>query len=163
MNERFYAKIAAPRRNVATLCYGLGALLLSLAAPGCGGSPGAALVDVPVSGKVTLDGEPLPGAMIYFQSSNPAAFASLAGMTDDSGVYRLRTVTSQTSEFGGSYQVTISRMLKPDGSTLGPNEMPANVGATESLPPRYSMLGQSQLTAEVPAAGGAVDFELTSP
>lgn len=150
------------RRCKAVAVYCAVMFLLAFAASGCGAKPAAALVDVPVSGVVTLDGAPLAGAMVYFQSSDPAAFASLAGMTDESGLYRLKTVTPQTSAFSGAYQVSISRMLKPDGSSLGPNEMPANVGATESLPPKYSMIGQSQLKADVPAEGGTFDFPLTA-
>ena len=69
---------------------------------------------VPVSGKVTLDGEPLAGAVINFQpirdsSAEPPAATGSVGHTDAQGQYVLRLVDpDQTGALVGEHTVTIS-------------------------------------------------------
>lgn len=52
---------------------------------GCGG--GSGVQTAAVSGKVTLNGDPLAGAKVYF-ASEEGSFVGF-GVTDDEGVYRL--------------------------------------------------------------------------
>lgn len=129
---------------------------------GCGWGSHAQPVDVPVTGAVTLDSRPLAGAVVTFDSDEPAARAMLVGVCDDGGKFRMQTATTQTSAYTGKYRVTISKMLKPDGSPVGPDETPAEVLARESLPPRYSSPSVTELEANVAEAGGDFEFRLTS-
>jgi len=138
-------------------------LALVVCAALCGCSRTAAVPKVqtlPVTGKVTLDGKPLAGANVVFMISDPptAFFAT----TKDDGTYQLQAPEDRAALLKGACKVTISRMVKPDGSPMAEGEMPAMVQAVEQLPQRYSMLATSQLTADVPEGGGTFDFPLES-
>lgn len=142
----------------------LGWLLLSavcLVASGCSKSAGPPKVEkLPVKGVVTLDGQPLAGARVTFLPKEAGGAA--AGRTNESGAYELEGMAGRSSALQGPCKVTISRMLKPDGSPPAPNEAPMAVGAQESLPKQYSMPGSTTLSADVPAGGGTFDFPLKS-
>jgi hypothetical protein len=123
---------------------------------------------VPVSGTVTLDGKALEGANVTFVPETKEGFKGAIGRSDASGKYELNTDVgggkSSKGAIPGKYRITVSRLVKPDGSTLPPDfkEPPMNVGAMESIPMKYSSAGSTQLTYEVPAAGGTYDIPLTS-
>ena len=143
-------------RIAAAIC----GVICSLAICGCGKSnsrPGIATL--PVTGVVTLDGKPLSGADVLFATAEGASFAA---RTKDDGSYQLQGLAGRGAACKGVCQVTISRYLKPDGSPLGPEEFPAMVEATESLPPKYSFPGETTLSVDVPEQGGKFDFPLTS-
>lgn len=122
---------------------------------------------VPVSGTVTLDGKPLAGANITFVPETQAGFKGAIGRTDDSGKYELNTDVgggkSSKGAIPGKYRITVSRLVKPDGTPLPPDfkEPPMNVGAVESIPMKYFQ-GDTLLSYEVPAAGGTYEIQLTS-
>lgn len=127
---------------------------------GCGKASGPPQAQVmPVKGKITLDGKPLAGAQVVFSVLQPPGV--FAGWTMDDGSYELQGLAGGTS-VEGACKVTVSRLAKPDGSPLGPDEAPANVGALEQLPARYSQVDASELSRTVPAGGGTFDFDLTS-
>ncbi len=137
------------------------ALIVCLVLCGCG--PKAPVVEVetlPVRGKVTLDDEPLAGAAVIFMIDNPPA--TFFATTQADGTYALQGRKELAEKLQGTCKVTISRMVKPDGSPLAEGEMPADVQAVEQLPVRYSMLDATELTADVTPAGGTFDFPLTS-
>lgn len=138
------------------------ALIACLALCGCGRSANVAEVQsLPVTGKVTLDGKPLAGAIVVFRAPDPPA--AFSGMTEENGKYALQGRKDMAENLKGSCKVTISRMVKPDGSLLAEDEMPAMVQATEELPAKYSMLDATELSAEgLTPEGGTFDFELTS-
>lgn len=137
------------------------ALVVCAALCGCNRTPAVPKVQtLPVTGKVTLDGQPLAGANVVFMTSDPPA--TFFATTKDDGTYQLQAPEDRAALLKGSCQVTISRMVKPDGSPMGEGEMPAMVGAVEQLPQRYSMLATSQLKADVPEGGGTFDFPLES-
>ncbi|OYW17193.1 MAG: hypothetical protein B7Z55_13035 [Planctomycetales bacterium 12-60-4] len=121
----------------------------------------AALVEV--SGKVSMNGTPLEGAMVLFNPKSEGGFPAY-GFTDSAGEYRAETRVGQSSKPGispASYQVMVSLMLKPDGTPpLDPSEPPANSAARESLPPQFSSPTQSKLRAVVGASGGTFNFEM---
>ncbi len=138
------------------------ALLLCVGATGCGASKSpSATVDVPVSGKISLDDKPLAGAMVTFHMESSGA--SFFGTTGDDGVYRLTSVPRGETVCKGPCQVAVSKMLKADGTAPGPNEAPMMAHATESLLPKYSRGGpEGVLKADVPEVGGTFDFKLDS-
>ena len=138
------------------------AALVCLTTSGCGRSSGPPNAQsVPVKGVVALDGKPLAGADVVFMTSGMPPIV-LAATTKEDGGYQLQSVRPGGGELAGSYKVTISRMVKPDGSALGPDETPANVGAIEQLPAKYSSFEQTVLTQAVSAEGGSFDFPLES-
>ena len=121
---------------------------------GCGGKPSYDLV--PVSGRVTLDGQPLANARVNFQpgpgQTNPGPGSS--GVTDAEGRYVL-SVTSESDTEGavpGKHMVTISTTSNEEAAN---DAAPA---ADRSLP---RQAGDGSLTFEVPSEGtDQANFEL---
>jgi hypothetical protein len=137
------------------------AAVVCLATCGCGKAGAPTVQELPITGKVTLDGMPLPGAdVLFLTASDPPAV--LAAKTKDDGSYQLQTVAGQAAPVEGACKVTISRLVKPDGSPLAAEEMPADAGAVEQLPGKYSRFGMTTLSAIVAAEGATIDFPLTS-
>jgi hypothetical protein len=137
------------------------AAIVCLAACGCGKAGVPKIQELPITGKVTLDGMPLSGAdVLFLRAADPPAV--LAAKTKDDGSYQLQTVAGGQSPIQGSCKVTISRLVKPDGSPLAAADVPADAGAVEQLPARYSRFAVSTLSAIVAADGATIDFPLTS-
>ena len=138
------------------------AAFLCLAFSGCGKSgPGRPkLSELPIKGVVTLDGKPLAGADVVFMADNPPLV--LAGKTNDEGSYQLQTAAGGDAKLQGACKVTISRLVKPDGSPLNADETPANVGAREQLPGKYSRFDQTTLTAALAPGESTINFPLSS-
>jgi hypothetical protein len=72
---------------------------------GCGG--GNPFDTVPVTGTVTLDGQPVDGALVLFQPSGDHKAAS--GTTDSSGKFTLTTGNAGDGAMPGQYKVTVSK------------------------------------------------------
>ena len=130
------------------------ALLLAL---GCGGRK-----FVPVSGKVTLNGQPLAGATVSFQpiaEGSVEAAAGSVGKTDAQGEYTLTASTGQGGAAVGKHRVMIS-LLNPK---VGEDDARRRHGPAleDKVPPRYNK--DSKEVVEVPADGLKKDFALTSP
>lgn len=144
------------------------ACLVSVAGlAGCGGSSPAAVLPttVPVGGVVLLDGKPLPRASVKFIPRGATKGVECYGITDDMGKYELMQMRGGTGAPPGEYMVVVNAFAKPDGTpvSMGPGDPPpANVGAVESLPPRYSSYRESKLMAQVSASGGEFKFDLKS-
>ncbi len=139
-------------------------LLLAL---GCGSeSTKTKLPDpVPVSGTVTYGDQPLADAMVTFSPTDTTVGQGASGLTDSSGKYVLQSSPvdgkPKPGAIPGNYKVSISRMVKPDGSVWkpNPNQGPMTGGAAhEEMPDEYSF--NSQLTAEVSKDKGVIDFKL---
>jgi hypothetical protein len=144
--------------------------VLSVVILGCsseGGKPPPKLAaTVPVSGTVTLDGEPLADATVTFLPLNESAYRGAIGRTDASGKYTLTSDIGDGKRSDGAipekYKVVVSKFIKADGSPLPPNEPPMMAGAKESLPEAFSMPNKTKLTYEVPAGGGTFDIKVVS-
>lgn len=96
----------------------LGAVLLSgMACDGAGKT-------VKVSGRVTLDGQPLAGATVVF---NPADGQgnSAAGRTDADGEFRLTTFGTDDGALPGDYKITVNvdKAVDLPGGVGNPMEM----------------------------------------
>ena len=141
-------------------------ITLTLAASllGCGGGTAEKSLPktAPVSGIVTLDSKPLEGAVVRFYPTGATQGIECMGVTDAAGKYKLQQIRGGEGAPPGDYKVVISRFLKKDGTLPAPDEPPANVDASESLPKRYSDLEATTLTANVPAAGGEFPFQVTA-
>jgi hypothetical protein len=129
---------------------------VALLSAGCGGTR---YKTAPVSGRVTLDGRPLPRATVMFLpatgTEGKSDLPSSAGLTDEAGRYSLVLNDGKTAgAVPGKYKVMI---------LLG-----AQAGADDSkptyhrqLPPRYNR--KTELARDVPPEGRAdIDFDLKS-
>lgn len=129
-------------------------LTLGVGMLGCGRRDG--LVDV--QGTVTLDGKPLPDAIVQFTASSSAEGRSrpAVGRTNSSGRYYLEYSTGVTGTRPGNYKVTISTFW-PASLTSEEKVIPGN---PEKVPNVYN--SKSTLTADVAEDGADVNFELKS-
>ena len=130
----------------------------------------------PVTGKVTLGGQPVEGATVSFQ----AAQNSATGTTDAGGIYKLTTFAAGDGAVPGEYKVAITKFeggAAPSGAASGSGglasgELPDDYEAPEEgaeepaapeneLPAKYADAETSGLTATVSEGENTKDFELT--
>jgi hypothetical protein len=127
--------------------------LLSLATiivAGCSNNSDRDAGTVPVSGKVTYNGQPLEGATITFISDTGSTPG--AAMSGPGGVYTLRVKP-------GSYTITVSKLSGVvDTREMTMEEAMANANKPveepkETLPPKYQSPTESGLKFEVKQSG----------
>lgn len=132
------------------------ALFVTLGLSGCGSSEGYSLV--PVSGTITLDGQPLADATVSFQPTGGATLGpGSAAVTDSSGKFELKTseADSRSGAVVGSHQVQITGIQ----DTRDASDDTVKPAAKDPVPQRYRDPG---LTFDVPADGtDKANFELT--
>ena len=144
-------------------CRSLLACLLLVPA-GCGGGD-SGVQTVPVSGTVTLDGQPLAGAMVRFEptgagGSTAEGWIDSSGITDAQGRYTLSTPDGMSGAVVGTHKVSITT-APPSGPVDFSTEGQTTAPAKEVIPARYN--SQTELTFEVPKGGtDAANFDLTS-
>jgi hypothetical protein len=122
---------------------------------------------VPVTGVVTMDGKPLDFARVAFvpgEGGNVQGFGG-TGSTDSTGKYELRSLAGNEMVVGappGTYKVTITRLVKPDGTVMNPESMepPMNSGAKSSIPMEYAATSSTPLSVTVSSSGGTYNFDL---
>ncbi len=116
---------------------------------------------VDVTGKVTMDGQPLAGATVRFEGP-PNRFAD--GMTDAAGQYRLMYDSNQPGCMPGEKVVRIVQGSLGEGSDEGGGEEGPDgrvvAPAAQSVPAAYN--SQSTLKANVAASDTTFDFDLKS-
>ena len=111
------------------------------------------------TGKVTLDGQPLAGAVVTFEDPTDDTFSY--AMTDDRGNYALQFDSEMKGVKTGKKVVRISTTRK----ILGLNSKPGRdeggspkAKEAERVPDRYNK--KSELTADVTSSSGVFDFDL---
>jgi hypothetical protein len=128
---------------------------LALGVAGCGSKSKY----VPVSGTVTLDGHPVPGAGVSFQPAGGAKDPGPGsiGICDDAGHYVLATVRKDPGAVPGIHAVKIHG---PTGAaTTNANDV--TTVAKDKFPAKYN--DRSELSFQVPPEGtDKADFNLTS-
>jgi hypothetical protein len=146
------------RVKVSQACHlGATAMMLAVASTGCSPSP---FNLVPVSGSVSLDGQPLAGGIVNFQPivAGPGANAgpgSTARIGPD-GRYTLATIRGEPGAVVGKHRVKIYS-YNAETATHSPN----GERERERVPPRYNY--SSNVTFDVPTAGtDKADFELNT-
>jgi hypothetical protein len=131
-------------------------LVLLLLLAGCGGPYHTA----PVSGRVTLNGQPLAKASVSFQ---PVAVQGKlepgpgsGAFTDADGRYTLRLISPDTpGAVVGKHKVRINLVPETNPNDDKPRPRP-------QLPARYN--GKTELEFDVPSGGTrSADFNLTTP
>jgi hypothetical protein len=144
------------RQTLLRLSLGFVFSFLLLATTGCGTGYSVA----PVSGQVTLDGDPLPDASVTFQpvaEQDSSAGLGSYGRTDENGRYSLKLIENdQEGAAVGKHRVQISAQSDDSDSDAGTG------AATEKVPSRYRD-AETILTFDVPADGtDQADFPLTT-
>ena len=114
----------------------------------------------PVSGRVTLDGEPLKGCQVRFQpvaasESNVAPGPGAFAVTDEQGRFTLRTIEPvRPGAVVGAHRVWLTTVNEEDMQSESWRV------TAEKVPPPYR---NGQLEFDVPPNGTEeADFELTS-
>jgi hypothetical protein len=116
---------------------------------------------VPVSGVVTIDGEPIAEAYVNFQpqatGEDGLAGVGSFGRTDANGRYELMTIKREPGAVVAPHQVRIQSRLSKD-SEDGTRKI---LVRKEMLPPKYH--SRTELTFEVPPGGtDQANFDLTT-
>ncbi len=115
----------------------------------------------PVSGTVSFQGKPTPGAVVLFHpTADPDSFKKrIAGIVDEEGSFEMSTTVGAGTRPGvepGSYKVTISWAERVD-----PNDKDSDMGP-DLLPEKYKDHKTSGLTVEIETGSNELDpFELT--
>lgn len=117
----------------------LGAVVL-LALTGCGKPQ----VYAEVEGKVTLNGQPLPGVHVWFypeaDGNEQPPYAT--GLTDSQGAYTLTAATGKRGALVGKNRVVVNR--PPGGRSDNPNPPPG-----PPIPVAYTQVMDTPLIVEV--------------
>lgn len=141
-----------------SLRYILFGLLLCGIGWGCGSSSSNLPPLVPVTGRVTWEGQPLVGAMVLYIPQPGAPGQGGTARTDAEGKYTLTAlVRNEPGVAAGPYKVTVSTPLMDEGYTPEPNAPPFT---KVKIPEQYSHREKTTLTAEVAPGMGPKDFEL---
>jgi len=119
---------------------------------GCAKPPGPETAYV--SGVVTLDGTPVPNAVINF---TPANGRPSVGFTDANGEYELIYTASRQGALLGEHTV---RIKSAESSGGGEGNAPKIAASKESIPAKYNT--KTELTAQVESGSNTIDFELKS-
>lgn len=133
-------RLTWPGVRIAALSVGVAALV------GCGGNDRPKTV--PISGRVTIDGQP-PGesGKLFFTPTEAAegyAKRPASGSFDVDGSYRVMSWEPDDGLVPGHYTV---------------NLMPANLSATK-IPTKYHQSGASGLEVDVPIDDEAITFDI---
>jgi hypothetical protein len=130
--------------------------LAVMAMPGCTRDGYSELGLVEVTGRITLDGQALPGAKVSFESDDKRTATAI---TDSAGQYKLM-YDSQTP--GVTPGIKIVRITLADTDVEGGGTSEGATVKVESIPPRYNR--QSELRADVSQSKRTFDFDLkTAP
>ena len=126
-------------------------IVAAAALAGCSGSE-----RLPVAGRVTLDGEPLPSGSITFASESGDVTVRVNLEADGSytaGTHEGRGLPP------GRYLVSISPTMVGSGETPLVGDAVENTQAPP-IPVRYHRAETSGLTADVSGEGGPFDYDL---
>lgn len=147
--------------------YILSFIVLTAVGAICGCSSEASVQGVmPVSGKVTYQGEAVEGATVIFTPEGDNRSAS--GITDTEGKYQLTTLQAGDGALPGSYKVTIYKTEEEDPISdeerqkyfhENQGRMPP-VKMRELLPAKYKQPATAGLTAKVESGRNDFPFDL---
>jgi hypothetical protein len=133
----------------------LGAAWLLIALPACSSAPPGV---VPVSGRVTLDGEPLAGAVVTFQPigvrlEGGVEAVGSSGRTNAEGRFVLTLIDPKLpGALAGRHAVTITTAVIADGDAARPSD--------ERVPARWR---DGSMSIDVPPQGTTTaDVEMRS-
>lgn len=145
---------------------GLIIAVIGLVVAGCGKPEPPARV--PVSGLVTIDGQPVPSALVTFYPTFEGFGGEVIaeGVTDSGGRYTLACPLGSGACLG-KHKVTVTDAPTPDDareqSVDGQRRMQAFLKTLTNRPigAKFGTLATSPLEVEVTAGGAAHDLQLT--
>jgi hypothetical protein len=154
------------------------AALCAIAVVGCPGGGTAIQTDY-VEGVVTLDGEPVAGAIVTFQPKGPGGM-SATGMTDEQGKYTLNPVgggqmaaEAGSGTLAGEYYVGVVKtemevpLSEEEAEEQGVEYVPPtgmeSTKVTHIVPERYNNPKESGIEKTVTEGQNSIPIELTSP
>lgn len=143
-----------------SFCSGLFALGLIV---GCGSGVKPEKVPElePVSGKVTLNGEPTEGvAVIFFPAATNKNGNPSNAITSPDGTFTLTYRTGKEGVPVGDYIVLFSKLAQPDGSPIPAGSTAADVGAVDQIPEMYRQQDNPVYAASVPSGGKNFEFDI---
>lgn len=108
-------------------------VLLTVVAAGCGGGSSFPKT-YPVTGKVTVDGKAIEGAMVTFQLDSGKENA--IGTTDKNGEFTLSMFQPGDGAVPGQYRIAVTK-LPPGASSPAGTPPPGQIGSAE-LPADYA-------------------------
>ena len=132
----------------------LSAILAGLTV-GCGPGAEPHPETVPVQGKVTYKGQPVPRGTITFQ---PDAGQPATGEIQPDGSYRLGTYGQDDGAVPGHHRVMI--IANTADPTKIPGSSPGYVPPKDLVPKSYGQIDTSGLTADVTKDKATYDFDL---
>ncbi|MCA8984384.1 MAG: carboxypeptidase regulatory-like domain-containing protein [Planctomycetaceae bacterium] len=106
---------------------------------------------VPVTGTISIDGTPVAGVTLSFIPQSGTSGKGGYAVSDESGHFIAKDYSHSDGLEPGSYYVTFSRLLMPDGKPIPEGANAADVGAVESLPEKLARVQEVhkyQLTVE---------------
>lgn len=121
-------------------------LLVSLLLTGCGGDDGSALQLpeklIPVTGQVTLDGKPLPGALVLFlPPADQEPWREARGVTDQQGNYELIYYGEHKGTVPGEHEVRITARAPDDiEKQIVPEKYNAKSSLKETVTPETTKI-----------------------
>lgn len=131
---------------------------------GCGG--GGDTLKVPpllaVSGKVTLDGQPLPSASVMFLPKPGTKGQGAAASTGEDGSFTLKYNNGEPGCPAGEYVVLISKLQTKDGKPIPAGQTAADADAVDIIPARYKDPDAPTNSISVTGAKSDLVFELKS-
>jgi hypothetical protein len=139
------------------------AALLITSITGCGGGSDQWVAGrekvYPTSGKVTLDGKPVEGAVVMFISTSKPL--SARGLTDANGEYQLTTYEERDGAMAGEHKVTVRKTeyFEVRSGNWSEDEPTMVKKSKELLPVEYATESTTTLKKTV-AEGGASDMNL---
>lgn len=120
-----------------------------MALSGCG-STASGPATIPVTGEVTLNGQPVAGADVAFMPKvEGAASAPAQAITGDTGRFEVVSLfdqgrTTRSGMLPGAYSVSVTQLEQPSSSARPPRNL---------LSEKYASPASSGLSAEVDARG----------
>ncbi len=126
---------------------------------------------VPATGRVTVEGKPLPGASVRFiPTIQSTGGREASAMTDESGAYEMATLApgvppdQAKGVIPGEYTVVLSRVAMPDGGPppadiIDENDAIAK-GMKQYVPAEYTNPETSPLKIKVAAPKAENNFDL---
>jgi hypothetical protein len=138
-------------------CVWLWLAVLAMASSGCGRSGRQIPNRVPVSGRVTLAGQPLAYGTVQFVPESPEGHSAMA--TIKAGSFTLASAESFPGVVKGSYKVSIvsPQPIDPSNRPSDPFSPEAN---KSNIPNRYGNIETSGLAVEVTAPTRDLTFDL---
>jgi len=118
---------------------------------------------VPVSGKVTLNGQPLAGATVSFEplgeDDSPSPKPGSVGTTKADGTFTLKAISGASGAVPGKHRV---RIILAGDNASGDDRPPPGAAPAKTLPREYNTDSKRSFT--VPARGTSdALFELKAP